>query len=41
MPSRGDDTYNYTRQRRGSEDEDLIDGDDRQIIDSTGTVNRD
>ena len=23
-----------------SEDEDLIDGDDRQIIDSTGTVNR-
>ena len=24
-----------------SEDEDLIDEDDRQIIDSTGTVNRD
>ena len=23
-----------------SEDEDLVDGDDRQIIDSTGTVNR-
>ena len=40
MPSRGDDTHNYTRQQRDSEDEDLIDGDDRQIIDSTGTVNR-
>ena len=24
-----------------SEDEDLIDGDDRQILDSTGMVNRD
>ena len=41
MPSRGDDIYNYTRQRRDSEDEDLIDEDDRQIIDRTGTVNRD
>ena len=41
VPSRGHDTYNYTRQRQDSENEDLIDGDDRQIIDSTGTVNRD
>ena len=39
VPSRGDG-LTITPDSEDSENEGLIDGDDRQIIDSTGTVNR-